>query len=327
VGLSVAHDLPGAFDGGKRILEIRTSPMPQGGIVTTYSDITDRVEAAGALERANETLERRVRERTAELTEVNQALAVAKRKADEANLDKTRFLAAASHDVLQPLNAARLYVTSLVERSLGGQEATLAHNIDASLEAVEEILGVLIEISRLDTGRLEPDITVFPLNEVFERLKVEFAPLAREKALDLRICHAPGALGSPPLRRVLRHPSPMPSSTPRWQGAGGRRGGRLAFRERYGPGIPDPSASYLQGVPAPGGDGEHGEGPGSRPVDRRAHRQGAGPCHGPAIRSGSGLDLLGGAAPGRTKRREGTGIGRGAVGGTSRRPCRSVHRQ
>jgi Na+/proline symporter/signal transduction histidine kinase len=186
--LSVAHEtFQEHFDDGKRILEIRTSPMPQGGIVTTYSDITERVEAAEALARANETLERRVRERTAELTEVNQALAVAKRKADEANLDKTRFLAAASHDVLQPLNAARLYVTSLVERAQGGQEATLAGNIDASLEAVEEILGVLIEISRLDAGRLEPDITVFPLNEVFERLKVEFAPLAREKALDLRI--------------------------------------------------------------------------------------------------------------------------------------------
>ena len=105
-------------DGGRRTLEIRTSPMPQGGIVTTYSDITDRVEAAEALARANETLEGRVRERTAELLEVNKALAVAKRKADEANLDKTRFLAAASHDVLQPLNAARLYVTSMVERPL-----------------------------------------------------------------------------------------------------------------------------------------------------------------------------------------------------------------
>jgi len=186
--LSVAHEtFQEHFAGGKRILEIRTSPMPQGGIVTTYSDITERVEAAEALARANETLERRVGERTAELTEVNQALAVAKRKADEANLDKTRFLAAASHDVLQPLNAARLYVTSLVERAQGGQEATLAGNIDASLEAVEEILGVLIEISRLDTGRLEPDITVFPLNEVLERLKVEFSPMAREKSLDLRI--------------------------------------------------------------------------------------------------------------------------------------------
>ena len=176
------------FDNGRRILEIRTNPLPQGGIVTTYSDITERVAASEALARANETLERRVRERTAELTEVNQALAIAKRKADEANLDKTRFLTAASHDVLQPLNAARLYVTSLVERELASGEAQLVRNIDASLEAVEEILNILIEISRLDTGRLEPDITSFPLDEVFERLKVEFAPLAREKAeLELRV--------------------------------------------------------------------------------------------------------------------------------------------
>jgi signal transduction histidine kinase/CheY-like chemotaxis protein len=161
--------------------------MPQGGIVTTYSDITDRVEAEEALARANETLERRVHERTAELTEVNKALGVAKRKADEANLDKTRFLAAASHDVLQPLNAARLYVTSLVERQPDGNEATLARNIDASLEAVEEILNVLIEISRLDTGRMEPDLTVFALKELFDRLAVEFYPLARPKGLTLKI--------------------------------------------------------------------------------------------------------------------------------------------
>jgi Na+/proline symporter/signal transduction histidine kinase len=190
------------FDGERRILEIRSNPMPQGGFVTTYSDITERVAAAEALARSNETLERRVRERTAELLEVNQALGVAKRKADEANQDKTRFLAAASHDVLQPLNAARLYVTSLVERELGGAEATLARNIDASLEAVEEILSVLIEISRLDAGRLEPDITVFGLNEVFDRLNVEFSPLAREKGLDLRI--VPTQLWVRSDRRLLR---------------------------------------------------------------------------------------------------------------------------
>jgi signal transduction histidine kinase len=190
------------FDGGRRILEIRTSPMPQGGIVTTYSDLTERVEAAEALARVNETLERRVQERTAELTEVNKALAIAKRKADEANLDKTRFLAAASHDVLQPLNAARLYATSLVERHIADSEAKLARNIDASLEAVEEILNVLIEIARLDTGRMEPDITALPLNEVFERLEVEFQPLAREKGLELRI--VPTGMWVSSDRRLLR---------------------------------------------------------------------------------------------------------------------------
>ena len=231
-------------DGGRRTLEIRTSPMPQGGIVTTYSDITERVEAAEALERANETLERRVKERTAELLHVNEALAVAKGKADEANLDKTRFLAAASHDVLQPLNAARLYVTSLVERQLGKPEATLAGNIDASLEAVEEILNVLIEIARLDTGRLEPDITVFPLNEVFERLGVEFSPMAREKGLNLRIVPTQLWVRSDRrlLRRVLQN---LVSNAIKYTTTGSvllgvrRRGDKLSVQVHdTGPGIP-----------------------------------------------------------------------------------------
>ena len=243
--LALAHEMfQEQFDGGRRILEIRTSPMPQGGIVTTYSDITERVAASEALARANETLERRVRERTAELTDVNEALAVAKRKADQANLDKTRFLAAASHDVLQPLNAARLYATSLVERTVGGQEATLARNIDASLEAVEEILGVLIEISRLDTGRLEPEITVFPLQEVFERLEVEFQPLAREKGLELRMVATQSWVRSDRrlLRRILQN---LLSNAIKYTTAGKvlfgvrRHGDRLAVLVcDTGPGIP-----------------------------------------------------------------------------------------
>ncbi|HJU32235.1 MAG TPA: PAS domain-containing hybrid sensor histidine kinase/response regulator [Hyphomicrobiaceae bacterium] len=232
-------------DGGRRILEIRTSPMPQGGIVTTYSDITERVADADALARANETLERRVQERTAELTEVNEALAVAKRKADQANLDKTRFLAAASHDVLQPLNAARLYASSLAERAAGGQQATLARNIDASLDAVEEILGVLIEIARLDTGRQDPDITVFPLQEALDRLAVEFQPLAREKGLELRVVATRAWVRSDRvlMRRILQN---LLSNAIKYTAAGKvllgvrRRGDRLAVLVcDTGPGIPD----------------------------------------------------------------------------------------
>jgi Na+/proline symporter/signal transduction histidine kinase/ActR/RegA family two-component response regulator len=250
--LAVTHDsFQEHVDGGRRFLEIRTSPMPQGGIVTTYSDITERVEAAEALARANETLEGRVRERTAELLEVNEALAVAKRKADEANLDKTRFLAAASHDVLQPLNAARLYVTSLVERRLGGQEAALVHNIDASLEAVEEILGVLIEIARLDTGRLEPDISEFALQDVFERLEVEFLPLAREKGLELRVVETGAWVRSDRrlLRRVLQNlVSNAIKYTPRGRVLLGvrRRGESLVVQVLdTGPGIPQAKRSLI----------------------------------------------------------------------------------
>lgn len=188
--------------GGEKVLEIRTSSMPQGGIVTTYSDITDRVRAANELARANETLERRVRERTAELLDVNGALAKAKAKADQANLDKTRFVAAASHDILQPLNAARLYAASLVERPLDTTDALLARNVDASLSAVEEIFSTLIEISRIDAGRLEPETKDFPLSEIFDQLKVEFEPMAHERGLALRVVATNAWVHSD--RRLLR---------------------------------------------------------------------------------------------------------------------------
>ena len=140
------------------VIEVRTNRMPDGGLVTTFTDITPSVQAAEALERANASLERRVRERTTELTRLNAELHRAKAEADEANVSKTRFIAAASHDILQPLNAARLYVTSLSERQRGSDDGDLIGNIDASLEAVEEIFGALLDISRLDTGAMKPEI-------------------------------------------------------------------------------------------------------------------------------------------------------------------------
>src|SRR5690606_35100040 len=81
------------------VVEVRANRMPDGGFVVTYTDITPTVEAAEALERANENLERRVKERTEELTRLNAELAQAKSEADDANISKTRFLAAASHDI------------------------------------------------------------------------------------------------------------------------------------------------------------------------------------------------------------------------------------
>ncbi|HEY6995984.1 MAG TPA: PAS-domain containing protein, partial [Xanthobacteraceae bacterium] len=127
------------------VIEVRANRMPGGGLVMTFTDITPSVQAAEALERANATLERRVRERTRELTRLNTALERAKAEADDANVSKTRFVAAASHDILQPLNAARLYVTSLIERQRAGEDAELVRNVDASLEAVEEIFTALLD--------------------------------------------------------------------------------------------------------------------------------------------------------------------------------------
>ena len=177
------------------VIEVRSNRMPDGGIVVTYTDITPAVEAAETLERVNESLERRVRERTEEL-------ARAKAEADEANISKTRFLAAASHDILQPLNAARLYATSLAERERGGEKAQLAANVDASLEAVEEILLALLDISRLDTGALQPEFSNFRIDEVLSQLEVEFVPLAAEKGLKLTFL--PSSLAVRSDRRLLR---------------------------------------------------------------------------------------------------------------------------
>ncbi len=123
-----------------RTIELRSNPMPDGGIVATYADITQRVEADLALKRANESLEQRVERRTAELTRVNEELAQAQMFAEEANLGKTRFLAA-GHDILQPLNAARLYCSSLIEKAGRGPTGDAAANIESSLESVETILG------------------------------------------------------------------------------------------------------------------------------------------------------------------------------------------
>lgn len=183
------------------VIEVRANRMPDGGIVTTFTDITASVEAAEALERSNETLERRVRERTEELTLLNAALARAKGEADEANISKTKFLAAASHDILQPLNAARLYVTSLIERG-GGDDRRLVGNIDASLEAVEEIFGALLDMSRLDTGAMRPEFASFRIDELLRQIELEFAPLAAAKGIELK--YVPCSLVVRSDRRLLR---------------------------------------------------------------------------------------------------------------------------
>jgi len=184
------------------VIEVRADRMPDGGMVTTFTDITPSVKAAEALERANATLERRVRERTGELTRLNAELERAKAEADEANVSKTRFIAAASHDILQPLNAARLYVTSLIERQRAGEDGDLVQNIDASLDAVEEIFAALLDISRLDSGAMQAEMTDFRIAELLQRLEVEFAPLAREKGLDL--VFMPCSLAVRSDRRLLR---------------------------------------------------------------------------------------------------------------------------
>src|SRR3954468_9862133 len=184
------------------VIEILTNRMPGGGFVITFTDVTPTFEAAEALERANATLEKRVRDRTEELTRLNSELALAKSAAEDASISKTGFLAPASHDILQPLNAARLYVTSLVERQNGGEDSRLVENIDNSLEAIEEILGALLDISRLDAGAMKPSITSFRIGDLMRSLEIEFGPVARAKGL--RLTFVPSSLPVESDRLMLR---------------------------------------------------------------------------------------------------------------------------
>ena len=183
-------------------LEVRSEHLPDGGIVTTYTDITETVKAEEDLSSANLLLESRVRERTEELLRLNRELSEAKAEADNANLSKTRFLAAASHDILQPLNAARLYSAALLERSAHGTEDQLVQNVATSLEAVEEILTTLLDISRLDAGAQKPEMSDIFIDDLFTQLRVELEPSATEKGLQLDFIKSSLAVRSD--RRLLR---------------------------------------------------------------------------------------------------------------------------
>ena len=179
---------------GERVVEIRSTPILPGGMAYSFDDITDRLRYEAELREAAETLERRVAERTTELeAEVAERRAVevqllaAKTAAEHANRSKTSFLAAASHDLLQPLNAARLFVAALSERRLALPTRALVRQTGVALDSVEELLEALFEISRLDAGAVQPDLTDFELDRMIGALRIEFAAQAKQAGLALDI--------------------------------------------------------------------------------------------------------------------------------------------
>ncbi|MBS7663262.1 PAS-domain containing protein [Pseudomonas lalucatii] len=240
-----AHKYERLFPNG-RVIELIGNPMPGGGFVMSFTDITEFREAERALKDANEGLEQRVATRTFELSQLNQALGEAKARAETANQSKTRFLAAVSHDLMQPLNAARLFSAALShqDEALPRETRELVRHLDSSLRSAEDLIGDLLDISRLENGRINPDRNAFVLNSLFDTLGAEFRVLAAEQGIDFRLRGSRLRIDSDSklLRRVLQN-----FLTNAFRYAKGRvllgvrrRGGQLRLEVwDRGPGIPD----------------------------------------------------------------------------------------
>lgn len=160
------------------VLEIRGNPLPEGGFVTSYADITSYKNAARELRSLADALEQRVADRTRDLE-------AARQEAERANRSKTRFVAAAVHDLLQPLNAARMF-TSLLRSHLQGDAAQhAADSIEGALAAQDAILNSLLDISRMESGQLDVRIHDVALGPLLQVLGHNFGVLAESQGLKL----------------------------------------------------------------------------------------------------------------------------------------------
>ncbi|MEX0164921.1 response regulator [Pseudomonas brassicacearum] len=217
-----------------------------------YPELAARLDeleqARQHLQQLNDQLEQRVAERTDALLEANhnlqqqivqrelieQQLRDARDAAQAANRSKDKYLAAASHDLLQPLNAARLLIATLRERQLPTAEHVLVERTHQALEGAEDLLTDLLDISRLDQAAVKPDLAPYRLDELLGPLVSEFQSVAGAAGLELRVRFGDEAVLTD-LRLISRILRNLLSNACRYTAQGGillaarRRGGRLSI--------------------------------------------------------------------------------------------------
>ena len=184
------------------------------GFFVLIRDVTARRKNALALQKAHDLLEVRVQNRTSQLqTEIEGhrqaqvSLVEAIKIADEANMSKTKFLAAVSHDLLQPLNAAQLFNSSIAEQVVNTDLEPMVNSVDASLSDLENLICTLVDISKLDAGVVRADKSSFKLSDLLNNLANEYQQQALEYKVKLHyvntdiVVHSDSVL----LARVLRN--------------------------------------------------------------------------------------------------------------------------
>jgi signal transduction histidine kinase/Na+/proline symporter/CheY-like chemotaxis protein len=207
-----------------RVIKTVGGPMPGGGYVMSFTDMTAEAETRAELQRTLAELEARVAARTADLSDANRRLA-------QADRDKTRFLAAASHDLLQPLHAARLF-TAALQREVRPEGQALVGRIDSAIVAAEDLLRALLDISKLDAGGVVPHPEPMALAPFLSELVESLRPAAIARGLVLHLGPLPGHVHTDPglLRSLVQN---FLTNALRYTESGGvlvgvrRRGSRL----------------------------------------------------------------------------------------------------
>ena len=166
-----------------RVFEMQGHPLPGGGFVTTYSDVSSFIAVQQELEASNSNLEQRVMHRTAELELLNQQLAGAKQQLEEHTASKNRFFAAASHDLLQPFNAAALFCGLIREKSTDPAVQQLARDLAASLNSAEELLASILELTKLDAGVVKAQISAVSVHNLLDQIAREASLLTTGKPI------------------------------------------------------------------------------------------------------------------------------------------------
>lgn len=152
-----------------------------GDLVSNFNALLSEVETGRrTLRRQHEELEHLVQERTAELLDAKEA-------ADAANAAKSRFLAAASHDLRQPIHAMRLFLETLGETPLNDEQRRIANYLSLSTRNLSEILNSLLDVSKLDSGMVKPQSEAIPADVLINHIEAEFAPLALAKNLRFKL--------------------------------------------------------------------------------------------------------------------------------------------